>query len=87
MWTAEHRGRSPALQYPVNALAVGADLLSRATDRAGLLDHLIRLRGGATAALVTREDGNEAVGLRAPEVCEPPDSEQIAHDGRLASHF
>jgi hypothetical protein len=36
MWTGEHRGRSAALQYPVNALAVGADLLSKATDRDAL---------------------------------------------------
>ncbi len=36
---------------------------------------------------VTREDGNEAIGIRAPEVREPPDREQIAHDRRLASHF
>lgn len=59
MWTGEHRGSSAALQYPVNALAVGADVLSKATDcavleadllraplnlKAGLLDHLIRPR-------------------------------------------
>src|SRR5690242_603320 len=73
MWTGEHRGRSAALQYPARPAVEGY--------------RPCRFGGSTIAALVTREDGNEAVGIRAPEVREPPDGEQIADDGRLASHF